>query len=165
VSSTGPKMDDKVESSEKYAEEIIERTEKFIKQVRDMDIVVDPIAMEIILTHIDAFGQQSPRSLSDALGMLIHNYEFFKDMNPEMRYHFASLAIEWIDKAYYYGVINPGEGLRRKLEECSTEKYQLQKDMDRIAERNLQLEFENTDLRSRLNQIEKLQKVFKETNK
>ena len=73
-----------------------------------MDIIVDPKSNEIMLTHIDAFGQKSPRSLSDALAMLSHNYEFFRDMSPEMRYHFASLAVEWIDKAYYYGVIKPG---------------------------------------------------------
>jgi len=148
-----------------YAKKIIERVEKFIKQVRDMDIIIDQKAKNIPLIEINIFGQSERKSLSDALALMTQNYELFKDKDSETQYYFAWRANDWIGKAYYYGIIKEGNGLIRKLEECNSERDELREKIETISTRNLQLEFENHELHARLDQTDKMQKIFKEKNK
>jgi regulator of replication initiation timing len=43
---------------------------------------------------------------------------------------------------------------QRRLRECAAEKEELQKTLDEISQRNIQLEFENQDLSSKLEESE-----------
>ena len=62
-------------------------------------------------------------------------------------------------------MVKQGEGLATKFKDCKSEKEELQKTLDEISDRYIQLEFENHDLRSKLEQSEKFQRVFRQENK
>ena len=140
-----------------------ERVEEFIQKIRDLDLVIDERASKTMLTRYEIGGTPHQASLSDLLAIMVNNYEETKGTSKHEA--FARLCASWIDKAHFIGVIKEGEGLNRKLKACETDKEQIKKDSEQIAERNLELELKCKELEGRLAQLESTQRVFKDLNK
>jgi hypothetical protein len=145
------------------SENDVETVESFIQRLHDSEILIDEKAHDIWLTKYDMGQQPEKKNLSDVLALMIENYR--EHRNDEFKNIFAKFCAQWLEKAYLYGVVKEGAGISRKLKDCIAEKEILQKTLDEIAERNLQLEFQNQDLRSQLEQSDKFQKVFRQQNK
>jgi uncharacterized protein YeeX (DUF496 family) len=105
------------------------------------------------LTKYEVRGMQQ-RSIADVLSLMKERYE--EEKSAKNKRLVAKLFSQWIDKAYFYGVIKEGSGSIRRLQECNAQKDELQKLVDQLVERNAQLEFENKDLQARLDQADKI---------
>jgi hypothetical protein len=148
-------------SSKDRFQQSIEKVEEFIKRLRNLDIEIDDKKARQIYFNI---GKSAKRTnLADILASKIDNYNMQE--NDNLRKLATMMLVEWIDKAYINNVIKDGKALARKLKECIEQKTELQNAVDTLSERNLQLEHENVDLSARLEELNKVHKVFRERNK
>jgi hypothetical protein len=138
----------------------IEKVEQFIRRIHSIEITIDDKARQISYM---IGNPPKTVSLSDILASKMEMYEKYR--NEKLGELAASMCIEWIDKAYYNGVIKEGEALGQKLANCLGEKAEFQKAVEELSERNLELEHEITDLKARVEQMNKVEKIFKEQNK
>ena len=141
----------------------VEIVESFIQGLYDLEIIIDQKALDIPITKYEAGQPPQTKNLSDVLALMVENYK--EHRNDNFRDMFAKFCAGWIDKAHIYGVVKQGEGLATKFKDCKSQKEELQKTLDEISDRNIRLEFENQDLRSKLEQSEKFQRVFRQENK
>jgi hypothetical protein len=141
----------------------VEIVESFIQGIHDSDIIIDQSARNIPFMKYESGQPPQQRNLADVLALMIETYHEHK--NDNFKEFYAKMCARWIEKARIFGVVKEGEGLTSKLKDCKSEKEELQKTLEEISNRNIQLEFDNQDLRSKLQESEKFQRVFRQENK
>jgi hypothetical protein len=148
-------------SSKNKSQQDIEKAEEFIRHLHNLDIEIDDKKARQIYFNI---GKPAKRTnLADVLASKLDNYNMHR--NDDLKALAAMMFAEWIDKAYVNNVIKEGKALGRKLKECFEQKTELQNAVETLAERNMILEHENVDLSARLEELNKMHKVFKQHNK
>lgn len=129
---------------------ITEEVDTFIRRLYDLEYVIDPRADD--LRYVDR-ENRNLGSLSDALSQTLIAYQENRT-NPKDKIHSAIAMQAVIAKLYANGVVKPGEGLRRKLSECSNKNIELENDLKKLSIEYLQLQERYNELEKELHNKE-----------
>lgn len=138
----------------------VEKVESFIRQINDLDVVVDKSAREIIITEGEDSEEFTDHPyLTEVLHFFWSKYLKYGTDEP-MKGHWAQKFAYWIDHAYLLGVIKQGDGAIKKIREYTEENNSLKSSIETIAEENLKLNLEVATLKGQLTECEKLHGLF-----
>lgn len=118
--------------------DVIEKIEIFIQRLHDMDYVITPEASKLIYET-----QSTPmekNNLSSFLANRIYDYDTNRDNKDEIRLMYARSCLIWINRAYTSGVVQEGQGLIKKLDDCGKLNEQLKEELKKRKERCDELE-------------------------
>ena len=124
-------------------DEAIREVEKFIRRLNDGEFIISTKATELYYATRDgsSFEQHVHRTtLSDILAETINAYILKKGNSSKLR--LAKNCRAWIQKAWTAGVIQEGQGLAKKLDECREEKNQMEKEFQALSRNYLVLQEE-----------------------
>jgi hypothetical protein len=139
----------------------IQKVEKFISQLQSHEIVIDPKAQTITLKRT---LDNRRINLSELLYEGIQHYRTMKD-DAKLRGTFAELCLQYIQRAYTYGVITETTGSVRKLEVLEKTNIQLRNENEACAKKLAHLSADYLKLQGRYEELnEKLNKAFKQKN-
>jgi hypothetical protein len=102
--------------------EIMKEVEKFVQRYYDLEIIIPSDSRKVKMTS----GGFFPDILSDA----ISDYIRTKGQKLSVIEEKADQLFYWINKAYSYGLIQPGTNLLRKLEDCRRKNNETTKDLE-----------------------------------
>lgn len=147
------------ESSQDTFLEPVKTIEEFIKQVREGDIIISDKASKIPFVRKKFLFSYDKRMLSDLISEVMTTYEQTK--STVIGWWFAKVAgLKIINDAYAFGVIPNGEGLVRKLRECTERCAILEDELRKItrAYGDLQKKYEEFSKRVRIPNEDDLKK-------
>jgi hypothetical protein len=124
-------------------DEAIEEVEKFIRRLNDGEFIISTKTTELFYATRDESPYEQykhRRTLSDTLADVINTYVLNEDNLKKSQ--LAKNCRAWIEKAWTAGVIQEGQGLVKKLDECREEKNQMEKELSMLSQKYLTLQGE-----------------------
>ena len=118
----------------------IEKVETFIQRLQDLEYKITSEARQIRYKFKQTAYPipHDPRTLSDCLANAISEYQKRSD-NEEERLNYARICYIWINRAFTLGVVQEGEGLVKKYEECREKNTMLENDLEHLSELYVEL--------------------------
>jgi hypothetical protein len=124
-------------SEDLFKSDIYIQIEDFIQRMRNLELVVD-----------------KKDEMSDYLAIAMTEYEMkAKISDPLSKWVTANTCLLIINQALTHGIVKPGEGVVKKLKECSDMNIELTKELERV---NIEL----IDAKNKIEELEQMSPHF-----
>jgi hypothetical protein len=98
-----------------------EEVEKFIRRYYDLELIIKPEALTIMMD-----GQ---KPFADCLQRAMLEYMLGEKENETIKKARMGSVFAYMTKAYSYGIVSPGQELLGKLDECRKQNMEIRRDL------------------------------------